>query len=114
MAQAIESLDCQRKMIFGSSVYTLNGNMFAGVHQDDIFVRLSADDRAVVQTAHDEATPFEPMLGRAMREYVVLPETVYGQPDEFGEWLGRAHGIVLLLPVKQSCPHKQEPVGGRE
>ncbi len=61
LAEAIESFDCQRKMMFGAPVYMVNGNMLAGVHQDSIFVRLSAENRAAVQAACDEAAPFGAM-----------------------------------------------------
>ncbi len=38
--KAVVTFDCRKKMMFGAPVYTVNGNMFAGVHEDHIFLRL--------------------------------------------------------------------------
>ena len=60
-----------RKPMFGYPALFLDGNMFAGTFQDKIVARLSAEDRARAMKAG--ATPFEPMAGRPMKEYVVVP-----------------------------------------
>lgn len=38
---ALSSFKCQKKIMFGSPAYFVNTNMFTGVFQDDIFIRLS-------------------------------------------------------------------------
>ena len=45
-------------------------------------VRLSEFDCAAA--GKEGATPFEPMPGRVMREYVSLPAVVLTQPKELG------------------------------
>ena len=63
--------DVQRKPMFGYPALFLRGNMFAGTFGPKIVVRLGEAERA--KAARGGATPFEPMPGRAMKEYVVLP-----------------------------------------
>jgi hypothetical protein len=104
--EALAGYHCQRKPMFGSPVYWVNGNMFAGVHQNSLFARLSEADRRAVFAASDEATPFEPMPGRPMKEYVVLPEAL------FVEWVGRAHRYALTLPPKAAAPRQPKRAGG--
>ncbi len=60
-----------RKPMFGYPALYLNGNMFAGTFQDKIVARLSETERARAVKAG--AKPFEPMPGRPMKEYVVIP-----------------------------------------
>jgi TfoX/Sxy family transcriptional regulator of competence genes len=44
--------------------------------------------------------PFEPMKGRVMKEYVVLPDSLYNDPEKFNELLSRSYEYVSSLPVK--------------
>ena len=69
--------NCDKRMMFGSPVYTVNNNMFAGAHQSSLFVRLSEHDRQDLRARHPDARPFEPMEGRVMKEYMLLPMDVY-------------------------------------
>ena len=101
LAEAAAPFVSQRKMMFGSPVHVLGGNMFTGVHQDSIFVRLPEEDRDALLEEYDEAAPFEPMPGRAMKEYMVLPEAVINDPQELHRWLERAHRFAASLPPKQ-------------
>jgi len=80
----------REKKMFGCPVYFVNNNMFIGVFQDDIFIRLSESDREEILSTYDEATQFEPMKGRKMKEYIVLPESLYNDPEKFEEWLNRS------------------------
>jgi TfoX/Sxy family transcriptional regulator of competence genes len=70
-------------MMFGGPAYFVNGNMFAGVLGEQLMVRLDADDRAELLDADPGAVPFEPMPGRPMREYVTLPESIWGGRARF-------------------------------
>src|ERR671934_2301103 len=62
----------ERKQMFGYPCAFVNGNMFAGVHQEALFLRLGEQERATLLDQPGSG-PFEPMPGRAMREYVVAP-----------------------------------------
>ena len=50
----------ERKQMFGYPAAFLNGNLFTGLHQESLMVRLSEDDRALAHSAFG-ATMFEPM-----------------------------------------------------
>jgi hypothetical protein len=64
--------------MFGSPAYFIKGKWFAGVHEDRLLVRLNEKDRAELWDQHADAQLFEPMPGRVMREFVVLPPRVGG------------------------------------
>ncbi len=103
----LASFPAERRPMFGASTYFANGNMFAGIHEDMIILRLSEKDREEIMSLHDEVAPFQPMEGRIMKEYVTLPETVYGQPEELGKWLGRSHKYALSLKPKEKAVKKK-------
>ena len=87
-----------RKPMFGYPALFLDGNMFAGTFQDKIVARLSAEDRARAMKAG--ATPFEPMAGRPMKEYVVVPPRDVGKPLALAGWIERARVHATTLPAK--------------
>src|SRR6202165_4757820 len=59
--------------MFGNLAAFVNGNMFAGLFGEGLFVRLSDDDSAKVRK--QGGRDFEPMPGRAMEGYVTVPRT---------------------------------------
>lgn len=102
------AFNCEKKKMFGCPVYFVNNNMFTEVFQDDIFIRLSESDREEILSTYDEATQFEPMKGRKMKEYVVLPESLYNDPEKFQEWLNRSNSYVSSLPIKKPKAKKKK------
>jgi TfoX/Sxy family transcriptional regulator of competence genes len=89
----------QRRQMFGYPAVFVNGNMFAGLHEDRLVVRLPETERAEFM-ALPGAVPFEPMPGRPMKEYVVAPAALLGDPDGLRAWLGRALRYAVTLPPK--------------
>jgi TfoX/Sxy family transcriptional regulator of competence genes len=87
--------------MFGCPAYFVNNNMFTGAFQDYIFLRLSEKDRNKLSESYDEATPFEPMQGRVMKEYMVVPETLYNDEVEFNTWLKLAYDYASKIPPKK-------------
>jgi TfoX/Sxy family transcriptional regulator of competence genes len=85
--------------MFGQLSAFVNGNMFMGIFGDDVIVRLPERDRAEVIAAG--GGPFEPMAGRPMREYVVLPGGWRDEPDRVREWAARSLDHAEELPPKQ-------------
>jgi len=102
----LASIPCDQRRMFGCPVWFVNNNMFAGVHQDSIMLRLSADDQKELYDSFDEAAPFEPMPGRKMKEYVSLPETVFGDDSLFDSWIERSFNYVSSLPPKEKKKKK--------
>jgi TfoX/Sxy family transcriptional regulator of competence genes len=85
--------------MFGQLSAFVNGNMFMGIFGEDVFVRLPDDDRATL--LHAGGRPFEPMPGRPMREYVVLPGAWRDEPDRVRGWAARSLDHAEELPPKQ-------------
>jgi len=90
----------ERRAMFGCPCAFVNRNMFAGLHQDTLFIRLGQDQRARLRTLRD-ARPFEPMPGRVMREYVVVPEAVVATPRGLTSIVGEAFRYAAALPAKR-------------
>jgi TfoX/Sxy family transcriptional regulator of competence genes len=105
--KALAPYACQKKSMFGCPVWFVNNNMFAGLHQENLFIRLPADVQKELFAECDEASVFEPMAGRPMKEYAVVPESLYSDAVEFTKWLDRSHRYVMSLPVK--APKKSKP-----
>ena len=65
--------------MFGQLSAFVNGNMFMGIFGDDVILRLPEAERNEVIGAG--GGPFEPMAGRPMKEYVMLPTAWRDEPD---------------------------------
>lgn len=85
--------------MFGYPALFLKGNMFAGTYQDKIVVRFGAD-RTIAGAK--TAKTFEPMPGRAMKEYVVVPDAVIKSPAKLRAWIDHAHEYAKTLPAKKA------------
>jgi TfoX/Sxy family transcriptional regulator of competence genes len=96
------------RQMFGFPCAFFQGQMFAGLYQDGMILRLSEADRTIF-LALDGATQFEPMPGRPMREYVLVPPAIIGQPGEVAAWLDRSLAYAASLPPKE--PKKKGKVG---
>jgi TfoX/Sxy family transcriptional regulator of competence genes len=89
----------QVRKMFGYPAAFRGGNMFAGLFQDSLIVRLAPEDRAALLT-HPGARLFEPMPGRPMREYVVVPSTIVETKAALARWLAKASAYAGSLPAK--------------
>ncbi len=87
-----------RKM-FGFPAAFVNGNMFMGLHQEDMILRLPEDARAELLKI-EGAHIFEPMPGRPMREYVVVPPVLLKDRVKLAAWAERALEYGSSLPPK--------------
>jgi TfoX/Sxy family transcriptional regulator of competence genes len=99
LASAIPSVE--QKLVFGQPAAFVNGNMFFGVFGDQLFVRLSEAD---TEEARDSVggRPFEPMAGRPMRGYTVLPSGVWADPKRARQWVERSLQFAQSLPSKKA------------
>ena len=88
----------QSRQMFGYPAAFTKTQMFASLFQDEMIVRLSDADREAAR--RDGARPFEPMPGRPMREYVVVPEAAR-EPSTLRAWLAKAHTYAASLPPKK-------------
>lgn len=87
------------KPMFGHLAAFVNGNMFAGVFGDDLFVRVGDEDRAAILAGggHD----FEPMAGRPMRGYAVLGAGWREDRVAAERWIAAALASTSTMPAKQ-------------
>lgn len=100
--QAIE-----KRQMFGYPCAFVNGNMFTGLHQEALIVRLGESDR---RRLIDEAgaSQFEPMPGRPMREYVALPQALLDDRKRLTEIIASAEEFAAALPPKVRKPRKKK------
>jgi TfoX/Sxy family transcriptional regulator of competence genes len=84
--------------MFGNLAAFVNGNMFAGLFGEDLFVRLPEDESAKVRE-HGGGN-FEPMAGRAMKGYVTVPKAWRTKPDATKAWIVTALELTGKLPAK--------------
>jgi len=84
--------------MFGNLSAFVNGNMFCGLFGEDLFVRVSEEDQSKLRKQGGKA--FEPMPGRAMTGYVVVPAGWQKKPDAARSWIVTALSWSKALPAK--------------
>ena len=90
--------DAEPRKMFGYPCAFINGQMFAGLHQENMVLRLSEEQREII--GRFGAKPFEPMPGRLMREYVIVPESFLKAPEKLAEWIKKSFDYAKSLPPK--------------
>jgi TfoX/Sxy family transcriptional regulator of competence genes len=88
----------EHRQMFGYPCAFTGGHMFTGLHEERLVVRLPEAARARL-LREPRATSFE-VLGRVMREYVVLPPAVLQSPVRTKRWTRTAFEYALTLPPK--------------
>jgi TfoX/Sxy family transcriptional regulator of competence genes len=86
--------------MFGNKAAFVNRNMFLALFGSLVAVRLSDHDRETL-LREKGASMFEPMPGRAMKEYVTLPEAWRKQRKRAEEWVARSFDHVSSMPPKK-------------
>jgi len=84
--------------MFGNLAAFVNGNMFAGLFGEDLFVRLPDAEAATIK--RQGGRPFEPVTGRAMTGYVMVPATWQRKPESVQAWVTRALTLTRAMPAK--------------
>ena len=100
LADALNDVECQKRTMFGYPAYFIKGNMFIAAHQDNLILRVSKKAKENLKKRYMGVDDFEPMPGRVMREYLVIPEEVYRNEEEFAKLLELSLGYVSSLPPK--------------
>jgi TfoX/Sxy family transcriptional regulator of competence genes len=107
MEKAMEGIDAQKRTMFGFPCWFINGNMFAGLFEDSVFVRLSPAQADKARAAGKPFAPLSPMPGRPMKDYSVIPKDVHAVPSRFGPLLEEAARHAASLPPKKKSPKKK-------
>jgi TfoX/Sxy family transcriptional regulator of competence genes len=95
----------EQKKMFGWPCCFVNGNLFAGLHKQNMLFRLSDPDRAAFLKLKG-AAEFEPMPGRKMRGYVTLANPTERDRKELARWMKRSLEFASALPAKAKKPVK--------
>jgi hypothetical protein len=95
------------KTMFGNLAAFVNKNMFLALSGSSVSVRLSEEDRAVLLKVKGSG-PFEPMPGRPMAEYVVLPDTWRKQRAKASAWIERSMAYAAALPPKKKSQRRPQ------
>ena len=81
--------EAEKRKMFGYPAAFTNGYMFAGLHQESLVLKPAAPDyKAFLKIAGSK--PFEPMPGRTMSGFVVVPTAMLQSPLELKVWLKKA------------------------
>ena len=87
--------------MFGNLSGFVNGNMFCGLFGEDLFVRVSDDDQAKIRK--QGGRPFEPMPGRAMTGYVLVPAGWQRKPAAYPRHLGHRYRSRIEAAAQRHC-----------
>jgi TfoX/Sxy family transcriptional regulator of competence genes len=88
--------------MFGNLAAFVNGNMFAGLFGDGMFVRLpDAEAEPVIKKG---GKWFEPVAGHRMGGYVMVPGDWQKKPDAVKPLLHRALTLTRSMPAKAKKP----------
>jgi len=79
--------------MFGNISAFANGNMF--------FVRLSSEDQLEL-LKNKGSSMLEPMKGKPMKDYVVLPNTWRARPETLRSWISKSLEWSSKLPPKKA------------
>lgn len=98
--------DMDLRKVFSYPCAFVNGNMAVGLHGGSMFLRLSQEDASELLSVRG-AAPFEPMKGRPMKNYVVVPESVCTRHEELHAWITKARAFASRLPPKTKLKGRQ-------
>jgi TfoX/Sxy family transcriptional regulator of competence genes len=84
--------------MFGNLSAFVNGNMFAGLFGEDLFVRLPDEQSAPIRK--QGGRDFAPMAGHAMKGYVTVPSTWRNHTAATKGWIAASLAFARGLPPK--------------
>ena len=88
----------ERRPMFGYPAAFVNGNMFAGLHEERVVLRL--DEVGIAEAKQHGATDFEPMPGRRMSGWVAATGPLTADEPALRRWVARAFRHTATLPPK--------------
>jgi TfoX/Sxy family transcriptional regulator of competence genes len=109
MEKAMQGIDAEKRTMFGFPCWFVNANMFAGLFEDSVFVRLSPAQTEKARAAGRPFPPLAPMPGRPMKAYSVIPKEVHTAASQFRALLEEAARHAASLPPKQPKTPKKAP-----
>jgi TfoX/Sxy family transcriptional regulator of competence genes len=96
----------ERRKMFGYPCAFVNGHMFSGLFGREMFVRLTEKERAGI-IVKQGAMPFEPLPGRVMKEYVVVPPGLLARDAALKRLVTRSLEYAKTLAPKEKKAKKK-------
>ncbi len=90
----------ERRKMFGYPALFVGGNLCTGLFASSWMIRLPDEVRAELQ-AIPGSGPFEPMPGKPMKGYALVPESVLADDASLEGWVRRAVDYVGTLQPKK-------------
>jgi len=86
--------------MFGYLCAFKNGYLFTGLHEQNWILRLNEEDRLhAIKTFKTDL--FEPMKGRVMKEYILLPQEVLSNQETLKEWIQKSIDFISTKKPKK-------------
>ena len=98
-AIAAEFPEATRRLTFGYPCLYVGGNMVSGLFESSWHVKLGPEQRRELESIPGSA-PFEPMPGRPMTGFTLLPSSVIADEKAIRAWVRRAIDYGETLPPK--------------
>lgn len=93
----------EHRKMFGFPAAFVNGNLFMGIFQESVMLRLP--DAAPAEMGKlPGVVPFEPMPGRPMKEYVTVPDALISNRAKLAPWIAKSFAYAQSLPAKGKAP----------
>lgn len=89
----------QEKRMFGGVAFLLRGNMWCGVHGDDLIVRLAPEDTEKA-LSRPGARIFD-MTGRPMKGWILVGPRGTATRTGLKRWIAVAEAYAAALPAKR-------------
>ena len=99
-------IKCERRKMFGYPCCFMNGNMFIGTFGENLILRLGPKEREAALSTHKDMTVFEPVPGRKMKEYLLVPKKVRDSQATFDVLLDQSVRYAGSLPAKAAKKRK--------
>jgi TfoX/Sxy family transcriptional regulator of competence genes len=109
ISKTMEGVDCEKRLMFGFPAYFTNTHMFAGLFEDKLFFRLPAAQIDSLKARSGTISNLEPMPGRAMKDYWVMPAKVVSDPERLRSLAVAAAEHTRSLGPKPAKPVKKTP-----
>jgi TfoX N-terminal domain len=101
----------QRRLTFGYPCLYVGGNMVSGLFGSSWHVKLGPNERRELEAIPGTA-PFEPMPGRPMTGFTLLPPSIIDDDVAIHRWVQRAIEYGATLPPKVPKGKKPKPTTG--
>jgi hypothetical protein len=98
--------DVERRKMFGYPAAFVGGNMATGLFAESWVVRLGEPELSAA--VGQGAIPFEPMPGRPMTGFVVVPPADVADDDTIGAWVEKGLARAGSLPAKVPGARKKK------